>query len=124
MKKESILLKSNGAAYRSFCYVSDTVTALLTILLLGEDSVPYNISAEHSNTTIRNFAREAVNVFPERNLTLSFAKKEDEVEPDVTKFTVTPEILDNTKLTALGWKADVNLAEGIRRSVNIVEEQQ
>ncbi|MFV0343466.1 MAG: NAD-dependent epimerase/dehydratase family protein [Anaerocolumna sp.] len=124
VKNESILLKSSGAPYRSFCYVTDTAAALLTILLLGENAIPYNISAEHSDTTIRGFARTAVGVFPERNLTLSFEKKEDEVEPDVTKFTVTPEILDGMKLTALGWNATIDLEEGIKRAVRIVEEQQ
>lgn len=123
VRNESILLKSNGAAYRSFCYVTDTVTALLTILLKGENATPYNIAATHSNTTIRNFARVAVNVFPDRNLTLSFANKEDEVEPDVTKFTNTPEILDSSRLDALGWEACVDLNEGIKRAVKIVEEQ-
>ncbi len=122
VKKESILLKSNGAAYRSFCYVTDTVTALLLILLEGQNATPYNIAADHCNTTIRNFAREAVRVFPERNLTLSFAKKEDEEEPDLTKFSVTPEILDHTRITELGWKAKVTLAEGIKRSVETLEE--
>ena len=122
VKGESILLKSNGGAYRSFCYVVDTVTALLLIMLDGANATPYNIAADHSNTTIRNFAREAVRVFPERNLTLSFANKEDEAEPDLTKFTVTPEILDHTRLSELGWKAEITLAEGIKRSVETLEE--
>ncbi len=122
VKGESILLKSNGGAYRSFCYVTDTVTALLFILLNGENVNPYNIAATHSNTTIRNFAREAVKVFPERNLSLSFANKEDEIEPDLTKFKNTPEILDQSRITGLGWTAEVDLAEGIKRSVETLEE--
>ena len=122
VKGESILLKSNGGAYRSFCYVTDTVTALLLIMLEGVNATPYNIAADHSNTTIRNFAREAVKVFPERNLTLSFAKKEDEAEPDLSQFTVTPEILDHQRLDELGWKAEISLSEGIKRSVETLEE--
>ncbi|MGM9972615.1 MAG: NAD-dependent epimerase/dehydratase family protein [Clostridiaceae bacterium] len=123
VKNQSILLKSNGGAYRSFCYVRDTASALLYILLKGEAMVPYNIAAEHSNITIRGFAREAVKVFPEKNLTLSFANKEDEVEPDISLFSQTPEILDSKRLEALGWEAKVNLAEGIRTAALIVEEQ-
>lgn len=122
VKGESILLKSNGGAYRSFCYVTDTVTALLLIMLEGDNATPYNIAADHSNTTIRNFALEAVRVFPERNLTLSFANKEDEAEPDLSKFTVTPEILDHLKIDELGWKAEITLSEGIKRSVETLED--
>ena len=122
VKGESILLKSNGGAYRSFCYVTDTVTALLLILLNGTNAYPYNIAADHSNTTIRGFAREAVKVFPEKNLTLSFANKDDEIEPDLTKFTVTPEILDYSRISQLGWKAEITLSMGIKRSVETLEE--
>ncbi|MEE1154631.1 MAG: NAD-dependent epimerase/dehydratase family protein [Acutalibacteraceae bacterium] len=123
VKHQSILLKSAGAPYRSFCYVTDTATALLKIMLDGKDIYPYNISAEHSNVTIRNFARKAVEAFPERNLTLSFANKEDEKEPVLSVMGATPEILDSTRLNNIGWQAKVDLTEGIKRAVKIVELQ-
>ncbi|MGN0293656.1 MAG: NAD-dependent epimerase/dehydratase family protein, partial [Lachnospiraceae bacterium] len=119
VRRQDILLKSNGAAYRSFCYVTDTASALFMILLCGEDVMPYNIANQASDTTIRNFARTAVSVFPERNLKLAFANKEDEAEP-VLSFGSTPEILDSTRLQSLGWKPHIDLKEGIRRSVQIV----
>lgn len=125
VRRENILLKSNGAANRSFCYVSDTVTALLFILLNGETALPYNISYEKSDTTIRNFAKTACEVFPERNITLSFANPEDEAEPSVSvsALSPTPEIMDSSRLQALGWKPMVDLKEGIRRAVAILEDR-
>lgn len=122
VRKEDILLKSNGAVCRSFCYVADTATALLTVMLAGDTAVPYNIAAEHSNVTIRNFARTAVEVFPERNMSLCFANKEDEKEPDPDN-KIPSEVLDGTRLEDLGWKAEINLAEGIRRAVKTMEER-
>lgn len=124
VRREDILLKSNGAANRSFCYVSDTVSALIYIMLNGENITPYNISYEKSDTTIRNFARTACEVFPERNMKLSFANPEDEKEPiqDRSALAATPEILDSSKLLALGWIPRVDLKEGIRRAVGILEE--
>lgn len=123
IRRQDILLKSNGAAYRSFCYVTDTVTALLTILLEGKDVQPYNIASEISDTTIRNFAKTAVRVFPEREMKLAFANKGDEAEPAPPDNGVTPEILDSAKLEALGWKAEVSLEEGIRRAVLTMEQR-
>ncbi len=125
VRKQDILLKSNGAANRSFCYVTDTVTALLFILLNGENAVPYNISYKESDTTIRGFAKTACEVFPERNMKLSFANPEDEAEPDVTisPLSATPEILDSSRLQSIGWKPCVDLKEGIRRAVAILEEE-
>lgn len=125
VRNEDILLKSNGAAYRSFCYVTDTVTGLLTILLDGENVTPYNIANKNSDTTIRNFAKTACEVFPERNMSLSFANPADEAEPavDFSPLSATPEIMDSSKLNGLGWKPVVDLKEGIRRAVAVLEEK-
>ena len=121
VRRQNILLKSNGGTYRSFCYVSDTVSALLTILLKGENIKPYNISSEEN--TIRDFAKMSVNAFPERKLSLSFANKRDEIEPTQSYFSSTPEILDNTRLKNIGWTSKVSLKEGIMRSIRTIEEQ-
>ncbi len=109
VRGEDILLKSNGAAKRSFCYVSDTAAALLMILLDGEDATPYNIANEASDVTIRGFAKKAC--------------EEAEPQETVTPLRQVPELLDNSRLLALGWQPKVDLAEGIRRSVRILTEQ-
>ena len=125
VRGQDILLKSNGAANRSFCYVTDTASALLYILLHGKDAVPYNISYEKSDVTIRGFAKAACEVFPERNMKLVFANPEDEKEPETLKTPLTqvPEILDSGRLRALGWVPKVDLKDGIRRAVAVLEEK-
>ena len=122
VRGQDILLKSNGATNRSFCYVTDTVTAMLHVLLDGENCVPYNISNEKSNTTIRGFAQAACEVFPERNMKLAFANPEDEVMPEPSPLDPTPEIMDNKRIRAIGWEPKIDLKEGIRRAVAILEE--
>lgn len=125
VRHEDILLKSDGSALRSFCYVSDTASALLHILLHGKDVTPYNISNEQSDVTIRNFAKAACKAFPERNISLRFADPEHEREPErlTTPLTTVPEILDNTRLRQIGWSPKVDLTEGIRRAVAVLEER-
>lgn len=121
IRNEDIVLKSNGAAYRSYCYVTDTVAAIFTVLVKGKNMQPYNISSEKSNISIRNFARAAVAAFPERKLRLVFERLEDEAEPDQD---ISPkEILDNDKIKCLGWDAYVTPIEGIRRATLIMEDQ-
>ena len=122
VRGQDILLKSNGATNRSFCYVTDTVTAMLHVLLDGENGVPYNISNEASNTTIRGFAQAACEVFPERNMKLAFANPEDEIMPVPSPNDPTPEIMDNKRIRSIGWEPKVDLKEGIRRAVAILEE--
>ncbi len=123
VRGQDILLKSNGATNRSFCYVTDTVTAMLHVLLDGENCVPYNISNEKSNTTIRGFAQAACEVFPERNMKLAFANPEDEIMPEPSPLDPTPEIMDNKRIRSIGWEPKVDLKEGIRRAVAILEEE-
>ena len=125
VRGEDILLKSNGAAKRSFCYVTDTAKALLTILLNGENALPYNIAYEKSDVTIRDFAGAACEAFPERNIRLRFQNPEDEREPveKQTPLRQVPEILNSERLKALGWQPQVDLITGIQRAVAILEEQ-
>ena len=123
VRGQDILLKSNGATNRSFCYVTDTVTAMLYVLLDGENMTPYNIANEASNTTIRGFAQAACEAFPERGIKLAFANPEDEAMPEPSPLDPTPEIMDNKRILAIGWKPKVDLKEGIRRAVAVLEEE-
>ena len=122
IRHEDILLKSNGAAYRSFCYVADTAAALLTVLLLGEDMLPYNVSDKASDVTIRELATVVAEALPERGLALRFEHPADEAEPKEQPEAPTPEILDNVRLLSLGWTAQVDLPEGVRRTIAIMED--
>lgn len=123
VRKQNILLKSNGAALRSFCYVTDTASALLKILLDGKSGTPYNIANPSSDVTIRDFAKAAVSAFPELGLSLSFANPNDQKEPAISPAAPTPEILNASALNELGWNAKVTLVEGIKRSVKIMSLQ-
>lgn len=123
VKKQNILLKSNGAPLRSFCYVTDTAVALLKILTEGTNCTPYNIANPDSDVTIRQFGKAAAEAFPNLGLKLVFANSEDEKEPVPSPMAPTPEILDAARLNNLGWNPQINLTDGIRRSVKIAEIQ-
>ena len=86
--------------------------------------MPYNISSKNSDVTIRNFAKAATEVFPERKLKLSFANKEDEAEPVLDYSEKTPEILSSKRLQSLGWIGRIDIKEGIRRAVLTMEERE
>ena len=126
VRGEDIRLKSDGRVRRSFCYVTDTAEALLTILLKGEANTPYNIADTDSNVRIRDFAQTVADVFPEKKLRRFFVDPADAPEPEelITPLTPTPEVLDGTRLRALGWAAKVSLREGITRSCAILCERE
>ena len=53
---EDIVLKSEGKQYFSYTYVADAVSAMLYVLLHGENGVAYNISNEACNVRLKEFA--------------------------------------------------------------------
>ena len=53
---EDIVMKSSGEQFRSWCYVVDCVSALLFILLKGENGHAYNIADKTSNISIKELA--------------------------------------------------------------------
>lgn len=58
MEDRDIVMKSSGSQLRSYCYVLDCATALLTILIRGESGSAYNVSNRDSVATIRQLAEE------------------------------------------------------------------
>ena len=52
LANQDIVLKSPGQQYRSWLYVVDCVSALLTILFKGEKGEAYNVADDNSNITI------------------------------------------------------------------------
>jgi UDP-glucuronate decarboxylase len=115
MKGENIVLKSDGAQIRSYCYVADAVSALFYILFWGESSQAYNIADRNSTTSIRNLAEM---ISTAKNLTLQY-----EI-PDLVENTgyskVKNLILDPTKLEDIGWRANTDLIKGINKIFSIL----
>ena len=52
LNNEDIIMKSEGLQVRSYCYVIDCVTAILTILIKGKSGNAYNIANSSSNLSI------------------------------------------------------------------------
>ena len=53
---EDIVLRSDGAQYRSWCYVVDCALALCYILMKGESEQAYNIADSRCEATLRSLA--------------------------------------------------------------------
>ena len=110
-----IIMKSKGEQLRSYCYMLDCASALLSVLLNGERGEAYNISNENSIVTIRDVAeclarKSGVNVV-------------FEIPSDEEKKSFNPmknSVLDASKLESLGWKACFGLEEGIERTLKFL----
>ena len=115
------MLTDNGGEKFSFCYVTDTVSALIDILLNGKSGEAYNISNDNANVTMREFAQLVKSANPEKNLSVVFVHKKDEEKPEFSPSSPTPYVLCNDKIKSLGFSPKTTLKDGIKRSIRATE---
>ena len=114
---EDIVMKSDGAQIRSYCYCLDCASAILKVLLSGESGHAYNISNPKSVISIKEMAlllSEAAGV------NLKF-----EIPTETEKKGFNPmrnSSLDATSLASLGWKGLFDAARGFSHTVRVIKE--
>ena len=109
---EDIVLNSDGSARRTYTYVSDAIEGMYTAFLRGEETA-YNISDSRGLVSIRELAEAFTAVRPELGLTVTTAPADDHGRYAASKALG----LDSSRLEGLGWTPRVDLAAGLRRTV-------
>lgn len=115
---EDIVLKSKGTQYFSYTYVAEAVRGLMYVLLNGEYGVPYNISSEKTNVTLRDFAGLCAKV---NGKDVIFDL------PDSTEsrgYSVAQRaILVNDRIKSIGFTPIYELEDAIRRTIEILKQK-
>lgn len=115
---EDIVMKSKGEQLRSYTYVTDAVTGLLTVLLEGKNGEAYNIASKLCITTIAGIAHTLVDAYPEKGLKVIFDLP---TEQEAKGFSLIENaVLSSEKLESLGWQPETDLITGLKK---VVEEQ-
>ena len=113
LRGEDIVMKSTGEQFRSWCYVVDSVSALLHILLRGKCGEAYNVADENSNISIRSLAELVASIGGRDVITESPSVIEKRGYNVVTK-----SVFSTDKLKELGWKVKTNIKEGLKNTIN------
>ncbi len=114
---ENIVMKSDGAQIRSYCYCLDCASAILTVLLKGERVHAYNISNPESIISIREMADIlASSARVELKMVLPTEDEKKGFNP------MSNSSLDSGELLALGWKGLFNAEQGFSHTVEILRE--
>ena len=113
LKGEDIVMKSTGEQFRSWCYVVDCVSALLYILLKGENGQAYNIADAASNISIKELA-ETIAAIGGKKVVIDIPDADEKKGFNV----VTKSIFATKKLEALGWNANFNIKEGLMHTIS------
>jgi UDP-glucuronate decarboxylase len=108
-----LVLHTPGESERSYLYTADAVTAILAVLLEGQDGQAYNAANEDTYCSIRSMADLVAR-------TCGPAPVAVRVEAQDGTSTYPPTLkmdLDTAKLQALGWRPTVGLEEMYRRMI-------
>lgn len=113
LKDEDIVMKSTGSQFRSWCYVVDCVSALLYILLKGENGEAYNIADGNSNISIKELA-EMIAEIGGKKVVMDFPSDVEKAGFNV----VTKSIFSTEKLERLGWKVEGCMKGKMTQTIN------
>ena len=114
LNHEDIVLKSKGLQRRTYCYVADAVSALLYIILNGNDNEVYNVANPNSIVSVSEYAKMLANIagvnvkfeIPDEIEARGYSKQADS-------------ILNSSKLQSLGWKPFYDICEGLEHTIKL-----
>lgn len=114
---EDIVMKSDGSQLRSYCYCLDCASAILKVLIKGENIHAYNISNPDSIVSIKEMAELLAGAAGVRLI------QEEASEEEKKGFNpMSNSSLDSSGLLALGWKGTFDAERGFAHTVDILKE--
>lgn len=116
LKGEDIVMKSKGEQLRSYTHVLDCASAILTVLINGENKNAYNISASQSIVTIRRMAEAFARAGGVR---IVFDTPTETETRSYNKMFCSA--LNSEKLEALGWRACFDMDEGAIQTLEMMK---
>lgn len=114
---EDIVLKSEGTQLYSYAYVADAASAIIKLMLEGENGQAYNVVSDASDLTLRELA-ERIADYVGKNVVYELP---DKVE-SAGYSKATKALLDCEKLKGTGWKSLYGMRDGIIRTIDILRE--
>lgn len=114
LQGEDIVMKSDGAQLRSYCYAADTISGLITLMLKGTAGEAYNIANPDCAVSIRAYAETLAEL---AGVKLTFDLPPESERAGYSK--VSRAILRSEKLESLGWQARYDLRTGLAHTLAI-----
>jgi UDP-glucuronate decarboxylase len=115
INNEDIVIKSDGMARRTFCYITDATIGFLTLLLKGEKAQAYNVANPETEVSMRELAIIISNLYPERKINTRF-----DITFESNHYLKSPISISRpsiNKIKSLGWFPKINLHDGFRRTI-------
>lgn len=121
INNEDIILRTKGLSEANYCYISDAINAIFTILIKGVSGESYNVSNEECHTTIREMAEMVCEKIANNKIKVVY-----DIPEDVSINGFAPDTkmkLNSNKLKQLGWNPKYNLLESYKRLISSYKER-
>src|SRR3989344_3455458 len=115
VRGQDIVMKSEGKSLRTFCYIADTVSAILTVLLKGRNGEVYNVGNNQAEIQIRELASLLSGIISNKEIkVIKEMRKSGEkyIESPIER--CRPNI---EKIKQLDWKPMYGLKDGFERTI-------
>lgn len=113
---EDIVLKSAGSQMRSYNYVGDCVSALLTVLVNGASGEAYNLANPDARLTIAQFAEKIAKAASQKIIFEAPSSTDIANRSPILK-----QVLNSKKVEKLGWTPAFSVEDGICHTLNILK---
>lgn len=120
INKESIVLHTDGTSWGNYCYTSDAIKGIFTVLEKGSSGETYTVVNEVTSMQIKDIAKMLVEQLANNEIKLIF-----DIPEDAQKFGYAPATvlkLSSKKLNQLGWFPTVDLLEAYKRLIIYLQE--
>lgn len=117
---DDIVLLTDGSKCNQYLSVDDSVRAILFLLAKGEDGAAYNVANSNTFCSIREMAELVARQFGDGNCHIIFGSNPERAATFRNGSKID---LDTSRIEALGWRAEQNLAEMYRAMVECWTQQ-
>jgi UDP-glucuronate decarboxylase len=117
IKKEDILLHSDGSAKRAFCYISEASVAFFKILLEGKNAEAYNVGNPFEEYSMLDLANMLIKLKPEYNLQVVLNNQKN-VNINYLKSPLSRNSPDISKMNQLNWIPKITAKEGFSKAID------
>lgn len=121
IKKENIVLHTEGKSNGNYCYTSDVIKALLLLLEKGKNGEAYNVCNDNTVTTIADMAHMVVDEFGNNEINVVY-----DIPEDSKTYGYAPTVkmhLSSKKLQELGWQPEFSLVAMYKRLIEYMKSE-
>lgn len=116
INQENIVLKSKGEQFFSYTYISDAVSAMLCVLLNGDNGIAYNVSNENCNVRLKDFAQQCADCCG-KDVVFDLPSEQEQKGFSIATYA----ILANDLIKSIGFIPRYKLKDAINRTIEILK---